>query len=179
MGAFVVPTKPIKGYWKGEEPITPLRQYVGSAGAKRVTASLTVVREGVVAVGPQRVAANGRVFVWHEGDRGTYHGVYDAATLASAVTPDPARASSGLGVVTKWDAPTPRPAAIAVIESASGAGHYVAAAYAAPQADQKLAIVTSGYDSRSGWSVIQVGADYSVQAWPAQEWVATFCGHVL
>lgn len=120
-----------------------------SYGANRGTARLQFDGD-VAVVGDKRVkVTDNRLFLWHDGEAGSFHGVFAGAMADRAITSSWdqfERAQAGI-----TEAP-----AIAKSESRSGAGDAVAAAYDIP--DGGLYVLTSGYSLRRGHTVWHVTA---------------------
>lgn len=118
--------------------------YSGSAGATRKTVTLAI-QGNVIIVGDRKVAVADDILVlWHQEAAGTWHGVKDPEVLK---TVKPSMAPSfRVGVDVKG---------VELVSSSGGAD--IAALVV--KVDRQLAIVTSGYDGRQGWSILLATPD--------------------
>lgn len=118
----------------------------GCTGATRRTVRLAIDEAGqVVTIDDRRIAVGPDTLVlWHESDAGTFHGIRCPFDLRTA------KASAAKSLLVGKDVKG------VLSESSSGGGH-VAALVA--KIERPVAVVTSGYASRSGWSLLLVAPD--------------------
>lgn len=118
----------------------------GCTGATRRTVRLAIDEAGqTVTIDDRRIAVGPDTLVlWHQSDAGTFHGVRCPFDLRTARADEARRLKVGeevKGVLS---------------ESSSGGGH-VAALVA--KIDRPIAVVTSYYQGRRGWSLLLVAPD--------------------
>lgn len=121
--------------------IRPGEAKTASAGATRPVVRLSITEDASVAtIGDRRIALGPRsLVVWHNGERGTWHGLCDPQRL---VTSSAAESVLEIGALR------------AVEYRSTSRGADVAAVVA--HVDRPIAVVTSGYDGRSGWRYVVV-----------------------
>lgn len=118
----------------------------GCTGATRRTVRLAIDEAGHVAtIDDRRVAIGSDTLVlWHQSDAGTFHGVrcpFDLQTVRADEAKILKVGQDVKGILS---------------ESSSGGGHVAALVV---KVDRPIAVVTSGYAGRRGWSLLLVAPD--------------------
>lgn len=129
------------------------RQFAGAAGATRTRVSLAVSEDGAVAtIGSRKIAlSDDDVVFLHDGSSETFHGFFREEELRGKKRKDCAPIQDG-----------EEPHRMVRLESYSGGADICAAVFRAP-AGHPVAIITSRYRARGGWTVTVVEAGKPVE----------------